>query len=613
MLLGIACIAFLLYANTLQHGFVLDDFLVVVDNQSVQKGFGGLSEIWTHSHLYGYKGLNLNQYRPFPIAVFAIQYQLFGMSPIAFHLSNVIVYTILCALVLRLSFLTFPRKSPFYALAIAILFTTHAVHTEVVANIKSSDELFGMLFGISSLVFFLKYQLNKSKGYLGLSLLLYLCALFSKENTITLIAIFPLYMYFFFKKDIKSSLLSGLPFLGPLAIYFVVRIAVLSSVTTVTDSEWEVPYNNTLFAATTMGQLLATNCMIFLKYCQLAVFPVTLVHDYSIGTFDIVDFTNVRAISGLVILLVMGAIAIGKFASRSTISFALLFFLITFSITSNFVIRIGATLGERFLFLPSFGIAILVTTLIFQSFKKWSGGTKVPVYFLLVLVIAAFYSWKTIDRNADWKNGFTLASQDVKANPKSARIQEGMGNEYLKILLADTQQIDAGKNALLHYTECLKYLPESQEIYYHLGVSSQYLKQYPDAIGYYQKALVRNTSSREGDLYYNLGLCYDEMHQYPEAVSAYVKSTEMNPDSIKAWTRLSYAYFSVQDYENTIRVLEKCNTLTKGQNIEYLTNLGVSCQILKRDEEAKGYYRKVLAIDPMNEKVKKNLAVLEGN
>lgn len=53
--------------------------------------------------------------------------------------------------------------------------------------------------------------------------------------------------------------------------------------------------------------------------------------------------------------------------------------------------------------------------------------------------------------------------------------------------------------------------------------------------------------------------------------------------------------------------------MTNGQNIEYLTNLGVSCQILKRDEEAKGYYRKVLAIDPMNEKVKKNLAVLEGN
>lgn len=612
MLIGIAAMAFLLYTNTLHHGFVLDDYLVVVDNQSVQKGLRGLGEIWTHSHLYGYKGLNLNQYRPFPIAAFAIQYQLFGMSPFAFHFCSVLLYAILCAFVLRLSFLTFPKKSALYALATSLLFTTHAVHTEVIANIKSSDELFGMLFGISSLVFFLEYQLNKSKRYLGLSLLLYLCALFSKENSITLIAIFPLYMYFFFKKDIKSSLLSGLPFLGPLAIYFIVRIAVLSSVTTVTDSEWEVPYNNTLFAATTMGQLLATNCMIFLKYCQLAVFPVTLVHDYSIGTFDIVDFTNVRAISGLAILLVMGAIAIGKFASRATISFALLFFLITFSITSNFVIRIGATLGERFLFFPSYGVAILLTALIFQSFKKWSGGSKVPVYFLLVLVIAAFYSWKTIDRNADWKSGFTLAAQDVKANPKSARIREGLGNAYLKILLADTQQIDAGKNALLHYTECLKYLPESQEIYYHLGVTSQYLKEYTDAIAYYQKALSRNTSAREGDLYYNLGLCYDELQKIPEAITAYAASTKMNPDSIKAWTRLSYDYFSMQDYESAINVLEKCNALANGQNIEYLVNLGVSCQILKRNEEAKMYYRKVLAIDPVNEKAKRNLGVLEG-
>ena len=35
----IAAIAFLLYANTLQHGYVLDDAIAITTNQLVQKGF----------------------------------------------------------------------------------------------------------------------------------------------------------------------------------------------------------------------------------------------------------------------------------------------------------------------------------------------------------------------------------------------------------------------------------------------------------------------------------------------------------------------------------------------------------------------------------------------
>ena len=611
-LVAMATITFLLYANTLHHGFVLDDYLVVVDNQSVHKGIGGLWEIWSHSHLFGYNGLNLNQYRPLPIAAFAIEYQFFGMSAFAFHFIHVLLYAMLCAFVLDLSFLTFPKKSPFFAIAIALLFTTHAVHTEVVANVKSSDEMYAMLFAIVSLIFLLQYQNHKHKIYLLLSLFMFLCGLFSKENTVTLLAVFPLYLYFFCKQDLLTAARGSLIYLVPLALYFIIRVSVLSRLPTVTAAEWEVPYNNTLFGASTWVQALATNFGIFLKYIQLAFFPMTLVHDYSIGTFPIVDFTDVGALAGLLLLIIMLAIAGMLFASRSLISFALLFFLITFSVTSNFVIKIGATLGERFLFLPSYGIAILLTSLLSSALKKLDWKFKVPLFFIPVVLVVCIYAWKTVERNPDWKSGFALASQDVKSNPRSARIHEGLANEYLKIVVADTLQTAAARNALEHYTECLKYLPDSRDIYYHLGVANQYLQKFPEALSWYQKALNANEPLKEADIYYNMGLCNDKMQKFPEAIAAYTSSAGISPDSLKVWSRLSYAYFAVEDYQNAINVLEKCNTIAQGQNIEYLTNLGVCCQILQRNEEAKMYYTKVLALDPLNEKAKRNLGVLDA-
>ena len=39
-------LAVLLYSNTFNHGYVLDDFDAIVDNRIVKQGLDGISEIW---------------------------------------------------------------------------------------------------------------------------------------------------------------------------------------------------------------------------------------------------------------------------------------------------------------------------------------------------------------------------------------------------------------------------------------------------------------------------------------------------------------------------------------------------------------------------------------
>ncbi|MDX1911596.1 MAG: tetratricopeptide repeat protein, partial [Saprospiraceae bacterium] len=46
--------AFLLYANTLTHGFVLDDAIVITDNMYTQKGVEGIGGILSKDTFFGF-------------------------------------------------------------------------------------------------------------------------------------------------------------------------------------------------------------------------------------------------------------------------------------------------------------------------------------------------------------------------------------------------------------------------------------------------------------------------------------------------------------------------------------------------------------------------------
>jgi len=84
----------------------------------------------------------------------------------------------------------------------SLLFACHPIHTEVVANIKSRDEILAFLFCMLALDHYLKWLDNRnwmSASLLGIFMFL---AMGSKESAITFLAILPLAGWFF-KKDVS--------------------------------------------------------------------------------------------------------------------------------------------------------------------------------------------------------------------------------------------------------------------------------------------------------------------------------------------------------------------------------------------------------------------------
>src|SRR6218665_635224 len=152
----IALFSFLIYSNTLTHGFVLDDTSVVSENRMTQGGISSLKEIISSPYRAGYTNDENNLYRPLSKMMFAVEWQISPNNPHIHHFMNVLLYALECMLLFLL--LARITKINVYILFFSVMiFAAHPIHTEVVANIKSRDEILTMLFVLLSLHFAVNY------------------------------------------------------------------------------------------------------------------------------------------------------------------------------------------------------------------------------------------------------------------------------------------------------------------------------------------------------------------------------------------------------------------------------------------------------------------------
>lgn len=199
--LVLGALAFLLYANTLGHAYVLDDDLALRLHKYVPEGINAIGKIFTAPYRDGCFGGCL--YRPIPLSLFAIEWQIAPNSAALNHFMNVAWFAATGMLLFGTLRRLMPGYSPLLALCAALLFLVHPVHTEVVANVKSRDEILCFFFILLSINWFSRtLPVAGLKGryttpYTILSIFAFLCALLSKESALTALPVFPLLAYFF--------------------------------------------------------------------------------------------------------------------------------------------------------------------------------------------------------------------------------------------------------------------------------------------------------------------------------------------------------------------------------------------------------------------------------
>lgn len=159
--------AFMLYGNTLKNKFALDDHYVTVtnltqpNNPRIEKGIKGIPKILS-SHYVEMEQQSF-EYRPLVLISFAIEYEFFKGNPTISHFINVLLYALTAVILFSSLILLLNSYHILFSFFVTLIFMAHPLHAEVVANLKSRDELLAFLFGISTLYFILNYLINNKK------------------------------------------------------------------------------------------------------------------------------------------------------------------------------------------------------------------------------------------------------------------------------------------------------------------------------------------------------------------------------------------------------------------------------------------------------------------
>jgi hypothetical protein len=176
-----------LNVNTLFNQYALDDVVVMTGNTLVAKGFKGIPEILSKDFFYGLekKGSDLSggRYRPLSLIVFAVEYQFFGENPFVSHLINLGLMLVLIAMLFHLlEAHLFHKYHAYMAFLTCLVFLVHPVHAEVIANVKSRDELLAAILLIASALLLIKSALTRSMWAQIGALLCFFLALLTRES-----------------------------------------------------------------------------------------------------------------------------------------------------------------------------------------------------------------------------------------------------------------------------------------------------------------------------------------------------------------------------------------------------------------------------------------------
>jgi tetratricopeptide (TPR) repeat protein len=604
----ITILAFLLYAQTATYKFTLDDGSVIVQNKLVQKGMGGIKEILSTDYWYGYtEQLRGLQYRPASLLMFAVEEEFFPGQAGVHHLVNVILYALTCLLLFLLIAKIFPSKNLLLPFVTILLYTAHPVHTEVVSNIKSRDEILCFLFGIAALFAMFKYHASRRVIFLALSGLAVFLSITSKETGIAFVLLIPLVLYFTREVNGRFMGAATLSLVAFAALYFFIRHQVVKDVQSIDL----LVIDNTLVAAQSKAEQFATAFTVLLKYLGLLLLPHPLSYDYSFSQVKIVSFSDAKALFSLFLYLALGIFAVLNTRKKNPYALAIFLFLLLLAPVSNIFLKIGSTMAERFLYMPSLGFCLALGLLSMKLsrvrlpvkpvYSVSSFFTQNVTVITAVLLAVILYSFKTVSRNKDWQDNVHLFGKDVQTSPNSARthynwglsniydlyLEEedpGLKKEYLEegrreletALDIYPEYFEAEKplgyvhlkqgayeTAVKHFDQYLVMNPKDVATLNNKAAALMGMQMYQGAIPVLELALAKEPSDTSAVK--NLGRCYAYTQQFSKAVEYFLKSIQLSPGVSENYRLAGMAYQFLGDSTRARPYLEKAGNMAAKQ------------------------------------------------
>ncbi len=545
------------YSNTFNVPFELDDWDNIVQNPVIQN----LDYYITPSKARVHEGpveypMLINRY--VGSLTFALNYKIHGLDVTGYHVANLLIHLINSLLVywlVQLIFITlgsevggdnpeFLKHSATIALFSSLLFVSHPLQTQAVTYIVQRFSSLATMVYLFSIIMYIKFRLTLYEGsnnnkqgnavsskapvYYLLALFSAVLAMKTKEIAFTLPAMIVSYELIFFKGDARCRFL----YLSPLALTMLI-----------------IPVSLTCFAAlgegggvtrlaTDMPRLdyLFTEFRVIITYIRLVFFPVEQNLDYDYPLYD--SMFNPQVFLSLMALLTIFLTVIYSFCRYRTtfplvrvIFFGTAWFFVTLSIESS-IIPIKDVIFEHRMYLPSFGIFLVISLLFIMIIEKWRQKWLEVTILLSVIITSLVFTGITYSRNSVWNDRILLWQDVVNKSPRKARGYNALGKAY-----EEKGNID---RAIKYYKKAIFVDPAYSTPHYNLGIAYIAKELIDEAIESYSNAI--NIDPSVAQFHNNLGIAYSLRGLNDEAIRAFIKAINIRPSDAKSYYNLGLTY-----------------------------------------------------------------------
>jgi len=636
--LALFLLALLPYLNTLGHGFTYDDEREILDNELVTS-FSGRGFLSAYNRSPGEK---FPAGRPVPVLTYALNHALGGLEPFGYHLVNVVLQALVSVLIWQATRLVLPVRPP-AAFLVAAFFAVHPIHTEVVASVIGRSELLASFFVLSALIVYLRAVPGPGAPYRAvywLGLPLFLLGALSKGTALALIPLIAVCDLARFDRPPTAGLLRHwLKFLLPYVV--VAGVFFFAFTRKNIPTEEEMGASSLVFLPSAERAREAVG--ILARYLVLLAWPVRLSCDYGYAQLESVPAVarSLWTAGGAAAIVGALVLAAASWKRRKCYFFAVAVFAASFGGVSNLLFPINTPMGERLVYLPSWGFCLFLAFIVEDFFHR-----RPSAVWWCAAVIAAGYGTRTAIRNLDWKDNFRLFGSAYRVCPLSAKVNYNLGLEYSRRRMT--------AEALFHYRRAVEITPGNPtyrlnlgEAYVRAGEVDRGIAEFRETIrlvllqadggagltntlagGYINLANALWNQGKESEaldrlreaekiapgdwrIHLNRGDIHLGKRRFEQAEAEFRKAAALNPRDGMAWNKIGVVDLEKGDVARAVQSFREAVSLQSDCKEAY-NNLGACFLRLGDRPRAAAAFERALAIDPDYRAARKNLAALKS-
>jgi len=600
----------LIYANTVDNSFHLDDYYRVHKNPGIEK-------VWPVTRHFTDPGTmssipRINAFRPLLPLTLSINHAIDGYYFRGYHLFNIgvhiaaaiVVYYLLSELILQAAIFESAKRRGWLAFTASLLFLIHPVSGIPVNYICARDLLMTELFSMYAFYRYIRMRRTSEKSW-GIILASFVLALLSKGNAVVIPGLILVYEWSLRKQPVlsKESFLRALPFFLIVAGFFaytrfVLEFSEVENVVSGNIPAWVYPF--TQFK------------LHLFRYIFNFVWPLSI---HQAPHIEPPALTDLAPWGGLLFILITLFIAVRYWKTNPVIGFCIFAYWMLLAPTSSIFPFYAYAVDYR----PYPSSAFFYFLVSYSAFTFLSDKRLIAVAVAVTVYIAGMSLFQNTTWRTDetlWKYSlsksgsplahlnYAMAVADLPVREKHLRKTLEMAPDYilaktnLGLLLIEKGEYNDGLSLMI---QAVKQQPKWEQTKKWLRVGIDKIDSHFDKIDENQKTELLATKA---DALLTLG-------EYADSIPVLKALTGALPNDTKSLFMLGFAYQSAGE---TGKAIETYNNYLKQAPPDYHAyfNIAQAQMSLGKCEEAVNNFRNSLRLNPSLEEARKNILICEA-